>query len=376
MFKIIFRYLSINFIPPFLMSTLFFVVFLLTFQLITITKLVINKGVAVAIIVELIGSTSISFLPMSIPLSALFSSIYCLTRMSADSEIMVMRAIGLSKLKLFFPFLVMGIVIAMVVFALNLNLVPNANKDFKRIITILTSKGILSDIKPQQFYTDIPYVTLFANEVKNKGNYLKEVYIHIADSDDEEEKIIMAKEGEFIKNNENKFGAANIKLNLKNGNLINVHKDKNDLEKIIFNEYEFPVTTAQIQTEFGSKDSTKTSKELWKILKESPEKRAKVMSPKDFNRTQLEFWSRINNPIVCLIFILLGFSLGIQKSRGKSSTNSLLIILILAIYYGLFFGLVSIARSGKIPTTVAVFLPTFLLGVVSVRLFQKLEWVA
>ncbi len=376
MFKIIFRYLSVNFIPPFLMSTLFFVVFLLTFQLITITKLVINKGVAFSLIVELIGSTSITFLPMSIPLSALFSSIYCLSRMSGDSEIMVMRAIGLSKLKLFFPFLIMGTIIAMVVFALNLNLVPNANRDFKKIITILTSKGILSDIKPQQFYTDIPYITLFANEVKNKGNSLKEVYIHITDRDEVEEKIIMAESGEFIKINENKFGAANIKLNLKNGNLINVHKDKNDLEKVIFSEYEFPVTTAQIQTEFGSKDSTKTSKELWKILNESREKRAAIMTPKDFNRTQLEFWSRINNPIVCLIFVLLGFSLGIQKSRGKSSTNSLLIIVILATYYALFFGLVSFARSGKIPTPLAVFLPTFILGTVSVKLFQKLEWIA
>ena len=80
MFKIAQRYLAYHFLGPFLVSTFFFVIFLLTFQLFRITKVIISKGVEVGTIFELIFHMGISFLPMAIPLSVLFASIYTMNR--------------------------------------------------------------------------------------------------------------------------------------------------------------------------------------------------------------------------------------------------------------------------------------------------------
>ena len=112
MFKVAQRYIAYNFLPPFLASCIFFVMFLLTFQLFKITRIIINKGVEFSVILELIGHIAISFFPMAIPLSALVATIYTLNKLCEDSEIMAMRSFGMSKFQLFQPLLILGILIS------------------------------------------------------------------------------------------------------------------------------------------------------------------------------------------------------------------------------------------------------------------------
>ena len=100
------------------MSTAFFVLFLLIFQIFRIIKIVVSKGVAVDLILELLFHISMTFLPFAIPISVLFASIYTLNKMSEDSEIVAMRSFGISKFRLLLPFLIVGIVIAVATFSL------------------------------------------------------------------------------------------------------------------------------------------------------------------------------------------------------------------------------------------------------------------
>src|SRR5690606_17243827 len=107
------RYLAINFVPPFLVACAFFVTFLLTSQLFRLTSIVVNKGVEFWSVLELFGHIAISFLPMAVPLSALFATIMTLNKLSEDSEIVAMRSFGIEKSQLFKPFLILACVIAM-----------------------------------------------------------------------------------------------------------------------------------------------------------------------------------------------------------------------------------------------------------------------
>ena len=123
MLRTIQRYLASNFIPPFVLSASFFVAFLLTFQLFRIIRIVTNKGVEFMVVLELVGHIAVSFLPMAIPLSALFATIYTMNKLSEDSEIVAMRSFGLKKTTLFLPLLFCGIFIAISIFVLNRNLI-------------------------------------------------------------------------------------------------------------------------------------------------------------------------------------------------------------------------------------------------------------
>ncbi len=197
MYKIFYRYLASNFILPFILSLFFFVMFLLTFQLFRITRFVVGKDIEIFAVIEIIAHISISFIPLATPLAILFASYYTMNKLSSDSEIIAMRSFGLNKYKLFAPFLISGLIISISIFSLNRNIIPYSKREFSQGMVNLTSKGILKDIKPEQFFTDIKKITLFAEKVKNEGQFLENVFLNIKDkkSDNQNEQVILATTG-------------------------------------------------------------------------------------------------------------------------------------------------------------------------------------
>ena len=154
--KILHRYFIFNFIGPFLGSFLFFVAFLLTFQLFRIMEIVVKKNVDWAVILQLVGHMSVSFIPMSMPLAVFFSVIYAVSKMNDDAEVMAMRSIGFSKELIFLPFLVTSILLGGVLLSINQQLIPHSQAIFKNQMVKLSSNSLLSEIKPGQFFTEIP----------------------------------------------------------------------------------------------------------------------------------------------------------------------------------------------------------------------------
>lgn len=387
MFGIAQRYLAATFIPPFMLSTFFFVAFLLTFQLFRIVRIVINKGVDFSTVLELTGHIAISFLPMAIPLSALFATIYTLNKMSEDSEIVAMRSFGLTKHKLFIPLLVLGLIAAMGIFSLNMNLIPMSKTQFKNTIVKLTSRGMLTDIKAENFFTEIPNVTLFAEKVDEGGNLMENVFIHMNRND--EEQVIVAKTGALIKQYSGTWDIPSIRMHLTEGTITKSWKSKNDSENILFEEYDFPILNNDYTPGFVTKDSMRTSRELRRRVRIEKNKVKELIKRGNLNqqeqhyvnemkrnlpKSELEYWSRLNTPVQTLIFILLGFALGIKQGRGKSRNSGLISLVILIGYYALFFGGVSLVKKGQAPAALIVFLPTAIAGIAAIYYYRKLDW--
>ncbi|MBT3585434.1 MAG: YjgP/YjgQ family permease [Halobacteriovoraceae bacterium] len=386
------RYLAASFIPPFLLSTVFFVLFLLTFQLFRITRIVINKGVELSTLFELIGHIAITFLPMAIPLSALFATIFTLSKMSEDSEIVAMRSFGTTKWQLFTPFLIIGVMIGAVVFSLNQNLIPYSKNQFKNSIIRLTSRGMLTDIKAENFFTDIPGVTLFAEKVENEGQILKDVFIQIRQKGKEEQRVIFAKQGILIKQKVGKMATPSIRLHLSDGNIITTSQTEDrEIEKILFEEYDFPILSGGETPGFVTKDSMRSNQELREVIRARDKELTTLLSKdnrssreeqrvheirKRLPKSKIEYWSRINTPLICLLFIFLGFSLGIKKGRGRQRNTGAISFLVLVLYYALFFAGISYSRKGHITPAMAVFLPGFIISVVGYRFYKKLDWMS
>ncbi|WP_372651311.1 LptF/LptG family permease [Halobacteriovorax sp.] len=382
MLKLIQRYLAVNFIAPFAMSLFFFVAFLLTFQLFRIIKIVISKGVEWSLVFELMGHISISFIPMAVPLSCLFATIYTLNKLSDDSEIVAMRSFGMTKFKLFLPFLVLAIFIGTCVYSLNNKVIPASKTQFKNTIVRLTSRGVLTDIKEGKFFTEVAGVTLFADTVIDKGRKMYNVFIQQEGKGNLLEQVVTAKEGALIKIQNEEWSIPSVRLHLTDGTIVKRFKDTHkDLEKILFKEYDFPLASGGAINHFVTKDGMRTNAELSVEIRLATERaRAKNLSwretEKSMAKTKLELWSRINTPFLCFVFILVGFSLGIKHGRGKSKNTSGRALAVLLSYYSLFFLGVSFARKGMVPGYLVVFLPTILAGMVGVYFYRKLDWVS
>lgn len=372
MFKIIQRYLAATFVPPFFLSVIFFVAFLLTFQLFRIMKVVINKGVEFTTLMGLVLDLALSFLPMAVPLSVLFAMLYTMNKMSEDSEVIAMRSFGFSKNKLFLPFLIMGLFIALAIFGLNRNIIPISYKQFTNTVMMLSSKGTMTDIKSETFFTDIPNVTLFAGHVNGANKKMDNVFIHYKSADETVERIIFAQKGHIFREDNYEKGMPQLRMRLTKGNMLKLEKNNRDVEKINFEEYDYPLYNRDTSPDYIVKDSMRTNSELWQIIKEQKA----LGKDKELVKMELEFWSRINTPFLCLIFILLGFTLGVKRARGKSGNTGVIVLMVLVCYYAFFFLGVSLAKKGVLSVLVATFMPTVLALIVGLYFYRKLDWVS
>jgi lipopolysaccharide export system permease protein len=380
--KILQRYLAAHFIPPFLLATTFFASFLLTFQLFRLISIVINKGMSFLLVLELMGHIAISFFPMSVPLSAMFASIFTMNKLSEDSELIAMRSFGLTKGRLFTPFLILGLMIALATFALNLKLIPYSRLVFRNTLIKLTSEGAMTDLRPGHFFTDIPDITIFAEDVSADGTRLTDIFIR--SSKQGEEQVIFARNGAIIKQVLDEVSTPTLRMHLNDGNILKVRSGNQDVEKILFQEYDFPIVTGGGIPGFVSKDSMKTSSELWREmerlkthareLEKKENKNELNQANADIKRMALEYWGRINTPLQVLVFIFLGFSLGIKKGRGHAKNSGAVALAVLIGYYALYFIGVSLVKKLDIPVWILIFMPTVLATMLGIRFYRRLDW--
>lgn len=382
MMKVSTRYLLYNFIPPFILSCVFFVSFLLVFQLFRITRIVIQKGVPFIEVIELVGHIAVTFLPMAIPISGFFATIYTMNRMSEDSEIVALRSFGLTKGALLRPFLVAGLFVAIGIFSVNRTIIPSAKRIFKNTIVQLTSKGVFSDIQPGNFYTELPGVILFAKDISEDKKKLKGVFINALKSNITQ--TIYAREGVLIKRKDTGHGMPSLRFFLIDGNIVKLDQQNHKTEKILFKEYDFPIFDGSYTPGFVTKYSMLPNYELVKVIndqKQDIEKFKKLKNKRKVNqlksslaKSEIEYYTRINTPFQTVLFIFLGFIFGIKQSRGKGKSMGSRALLLLIIYYAIFFAGISFAKKSQVPSYVVIFIPTVLAGMLGMLQYKKLDW--
>lgn len=361
------------------MSVFFFVGFLLTTQLFRLMRIVTRKGIDFTLMSEIFMQIAFSFIPMAVPISILFAMIYCLNKLSEDSEIVAIRAMGVNKSKMFMPFFIIAVMSAVCVFGLNRRIIPLMTKDFKNTIQVLTSKGFLADIKKEKFYTDIPNVTLFSEDVYDDGKKLERVFIKFRQKDGKD-RVIFAKRGALIKNEDINNPSVNIRLDLFEGNIVSIDKTGKEVEKILFEKYEFPIIS-DTNIKSVSKDSMLTSDQLsaeiylakQRIKDETDPKKLKDFSYR-LKNLKMEYWSRFNTPLQCLAFVLIGFVFGIKKGRGKSGNMTVYAFISVLVYYALFFSGVTVIKKTEIPPALVIMFPTLLTFILGTHFYKKIDW--
>jgi lipopolysaccharide export system permease protein len=380
--KIAQRYLAANFILPFVVGTLFFVCFLLIFQLFRLIDLVINKSVPAHTVLEMIFHTAVSFFPMAFPLASLFAALFTLGKLSEDSEIVAMRSFGLSKHSLFFPFFAVGLMISAMIYTLNAELIPHSRGSFRNMLIRLGSDGMLTDIRSEVFFTEIPRITLFAQHVHEDGERMEEVFLHMRDPE-QGERVIHASRGALIKQSRGEWLAPALRFYLEDGNMVRTDQGSGEVEEIQFKEYDFPINMGNVAQDFVTRDSMMTNAELRAELEGYRKTLARPrlredrrqQTLQDYNRTKMEYFSRINTPLQCMVFIFLGFSLGIKKGRGNSGRFSTVMSLgTLLLYYAVFFTGASFVKKGTLDPLYAVFGPSVLVLLLTIYFYKRLDW--
>jgi lipopolysaccharide export LptBFGC system permease protein LptF len=369
-------FIASNLITPLIVSTIFFVSFLMTFEMFRILSLMSSDEISLGFIAGLMLDVSVTLIPMSIPLSIFFSLIFTLGKMSADSEYVALRAAGLTKLKIFIPFFVVSLCVALNVYLLNQELVPNAHRNVRKKIKIISSASLIQGIKSGQFFTAIPNITMFPGEMDEETLELKDVFLHMYNTKEKEDKIIWANKGKILHEKNENTGLETFRIKLQDGNISSFNPE-NDLEKILFKEYELPISEQRFSYKPSTKEIMMSKAELKNLIDGGLEKaQERGFKKKLFFNAKYEYWNRYNTPVLCLLLTFLGFGLGITGNRGKSKNSSGKAILYLIGYYFVFFSLVNVARDGNMNVIIAMLIPNVLLFIAGYRVYKNVDWLS
>src|SRR4051794_17767172 len=93
-------YILAEFLGPFIGSLIFVLFILLMLQVLRLAEFFIVHGVALSLLLKIAAFQMVSTLPLAVPIAFLLGVLISFGRLSADSEIVAMKANGLSLYRL------------------------------------------------------------------------------------------------------------------------------------------------------------------------------------------------------------------------------------------------------------------------------------
>jgi len=146
-------------------------------QLFRLLSLVIDNSATMMIFVKLMGLTIPAFLPLVLPLAFGAATLFVYHKLATDSELIVMRASGISPMRQAAPALMLGAVIAVLCAALTLWLTPVANKTLVALQYQVKNSYAVFLSRPGYFNDITDGLTFYARR-RGSGGALEGILIH------------------------------------------------------------------------------------------------------------------------------------------------------------------------------------------------------
>lgn len=164
------RYVLMHLLLPTVLVTLSLTGIIWLTQIMRFIDFMLNRGLTIGDFLYLTGLMLPSLLLILIPISLGIAVMYTYNRLTADSELIVLNAVGVSKLQLARPALVVGAVCTLICYALALYLMPIANQKFRDIRTFFRDKYASVLLEEEVFNTPIDGITVFVRERDSQNN--------------------------------------------------------------------------------------------------------------------------------------------------------------------------------------------------------------
>ncbi|MDO8445033.1 MAG: LPS export ABC transporter permease LptF [Deltaproteobacteria bacterium] len=339
------RYLFKEIVVPFFLSLFVFTFVLLLERIMKLIELVVGSGVRMTDIVMLFIYILPSFLTLTIPMSFLLAVLIAFSRLSSDSEIIAMRASGVSLYQMMIPVSVSSILAYGMTFYLIVYALPFGNQAFRVMVFDMAKGKASTGIKERVFNDGFEGVVLYVDRVKDAGENLEGIMIY--DQREKEGYTILAQEGGIVSDPK----TMSVSMRLKNGEVHKVGKGLS-YSRVAFSTYDlrlsFKGAASGNNGEVSKGDREMTITELRERISEL-RNRGENYSP-----YEIEMHKKFSIPFACIVFGLIGAPLGIQSKRsGRAFGFSLSLVIFLVYYVSLTAG-ENLGDRGIIPPLLAM----------------------
>jgi lipopolysaccharide export system permease protein len=333
----------------FLLGIAVFTLILLMGRLIKLTDMVISHGVPLGDVARMIFYLMPSFLVFTIPMAFLLAVLLAFGRLSADNEITVMKAGGISLVQVMPPVLLCGVVAALLSLAAGVYGVPWGNSAFKTLSFEMLKQNVSVTIREKVFWDDIPGIVLYTERYDEEHHALSGVIIY--DGRDAGRPLTIFASSGVIGSGSN---PQDMRLVLNGGSIHSVGKNS-EYHMVNFGAYIMTIVAPGSANGIGRSEQDLAIAELLRQI-DNP-----ATPPQTRLKMAAELHSRFALPFASLVFAVLAVPLGIQNRRSGKSAGFTISIATLLVYYILLALLRTLAEKGSIPPALALWLPNLIL---------------
>ncbi len=323
-----------------------------------LVRQITDAGLGLDIAIQIFLLKVPDFVVVAFPMSVMLATLMTYSRLSSDSELIALRSSGVSLYRLIVPAILLSLLVGVIAFAFNELVVPAAN--YQAAITL---EKALKDERPSYQERDILYQEF--TEVIQRGRTEQELtrlfYSRRFDGAEMKGLTIL----DFSQDGLNQIitaEAARWNPNEKvwdffNGTIYLVSSDGSYRNIVRFEHQRLMLPRAPLDLANRGRHlfemNIAQSQENLKLVRNSGDERKII-------RLQIHIQQRYAFPFICLVFGLVGASMGAKPQRTGKATSFGISVLVIFGAYLLMFICEALGQIGSLTPFLAAWIPIFI----------------
>lgn len=360
--KIIDRYMAKGFLAPFAWCTILFIVMAIIIDVFSFIDDIVKFKIPIASLAAFYFYYMPTIFLQVVPMAALLSTIYLLSNLNKNSEIIAMKSSGISLWRILSPLLALGFLISSFVFMINDKVNPVFSRTANYIRREELEKTKVKDTKDRIIKNVAIYGIgnriIFARNYDTENKTLADVIIHEHDTSENLTSKITAQAGAWTKDGWN-FTKV-IRYTIDNSGRILKEPEFFDEKIIPLKERPSDFAANEWKSDYVSYNELKS---YINNFQNTGSKLTRGLSVDLYYKTAF--------PFISLIIILIGAPFAIVNTRGGALMGIGMSIVIGLLYYATIAIFLAFGKAGLLPPIIAAWIGNVGFAVWGVHLIRK-----
>ena len=300
-----------------------------------------------------------SFLVLSFPMATLMATLLAFSRLSGSSELTALRSVGVSTQRMVVPALALALAMSLLTFVFNDLIVPRANLAATTSLERALGKAISTEKGSNIMYSRFGKI---AQEDGEKVKMLTHIFYarhHLRGEMRDVTILDFSRPGQrqMLTAETGLWNDQQAAWEFRNGRIINVDDDTGTTTSARFDRYSYPLSRDPLEVaKLPSDPSVMTVGQA----RTAERLQRQAGNAKEARRLRVRIQEKFAFPAICLVFGLIGSSLGVRPhSRTSRSQGFGISVLLIFGYYLMSFIFSSLGITGTLTPFLAAWLPVF-----------------
>ena len=302
------------------------------------------------------------FLVLSFPMATLMATLLAFSRLSGSSELTALRSIGVKTWRMVVPALVLAALMTLLTFVFNDVIVPSANYSASNVLDSALGRALSAQTGKNVVYSRFGRITP-KEPGGNAGEGLTQLFYAKEFKNGEMQGVTLL---DFSREDQQQVLTANTAVwdenramwEFRNGRILNIDAANNFTTSANYTSYYYPFTRAPQDVGMLPSDAAQMT-----VVQARRAEALLVQAgdQKEARRLRVRIQEKFAFPAICLVFGLIGSSLGVRpNSRTSRSQGFGISVLLIFGYYLMSFIFSSLGIKGTLYPFFAAWLPVLI----------------